>query len=109
MSKRIKVRPGKTQSKFAMIVGIVFCCIGVFIVIPVFGPFGILWTGVAAYITYSHYRNGYTDRPMATYEIDVDDDHSIENRLKNLDSLYNQGLITREEYDSKRKEILEDI
>ena len=28
------------------------------------------------------------------------------NRLKNLDSLYNQGLITREEYDAKRKEIL---
>ena len=30
---------------------------------------------------------------------------SIEGRLKKLDSLYNQGLITRDEYDEKRKQI----
>lgn len=109
MSKRIKIKPGKEQSKITMFVGIGFCLLGLFVVIPIFGPFGILWTAMAAFITYSHYRNGYTDNPMSSYEIDVEDSHSIENRLKNLDSLYNQGLITKDEYDQKRQDILNDI
>lgn len=109
MSKKIRVKPGKTQSKFGMIVGIGFICFGLFVAIPIFGLFGLLWTGVAVFITYTNYRNGFTDKPMSSYEIDIEDSHSIENRLKNLDSLYNQGLITREEYDAKRKEILNDI
>ena len=110
MSKKIRVKPGKTQSKFAMIIGIVFVCIGFFVVIPTFGPFGILWTGIACFIVYSNYRNGFTDNPMTTHEIIVEDgEGSIEERLKTLDSLYNQGLITRDEYDEKRQKILSEL
>ena len=59
--KRIKVKPGKTQSKIGFGVGIVFVLIGIFIVIPIFGTFGIFWTAVAGFIAFSHYRNGFTD------------------------------------------------
>lgn len=113
--KRIKVRPGKTQSKFGVIVGVVFILIGCFVVIPIFGPFGILWTAGAAFITYSHYKNAYTEDGMPTHEIVIDDNDSsntgedIEAKLKKLESLYNQGLITQEEYQKKRKEFLNEF
>lgn len=108
--KRVKVKPGKTQSKVGFAVGLIFVLIGLVVVIPTFGPFGILWTAVAAFIAYSHYKNGFTEEGFATHEIVIDDaedeSEDIEEKLKKLDSLYQQGLITREEYDSKRKEFL---
>ena len=111
MSKKIKVRPGKTQSKAGFVVGIMFCLIGVFMVIPMAGPFGLLWTGAAAWITYSHYRNGFTDRPISNRVIEIEENgdsvtvmkntigrsyeyvaetESAETRLKKLQSLYHQ-------------------
>ena len=131
MSKKIKVRPGKTQSKAGFVVGIMFCLIGVFMVIPMAGPFGLLWTGAAAWITYSHYRNGFTDRPISNRVIEIEDDgksltvipdimeqsnemrtahtESVESRLKKLQSLHQQALITDEEYEKKKQEILDEI
>ena len=135
MAKKIHVRPGKSQSKVAFVVGIIFCLIGVFVAIPVAGVFGILWTAVAALITYSHYRNGFTDKPIDTRVIEIDDNgedltvttrpglHSysyevaesaatqedVEERLRKLLSLYEQALITREEYEKKKKEILDEL
>ena len=117
MSKKIKVRPGKTQSKAGFIVGIAFCLIGVFVAIPMAGLFGVLWTGVAVWITYSHYRNGFTDKPISNRVIEIEDDgnsatvrtgvfddfrtsydvsmeadgEDIEGRLRKLQSLYQQG------------------
>ena len=141
MAKKIHVRPSGTQSKIGFVVGIVFCLIGLVIVIPTFGPFGILWTAVAVFITYSHWRNGFTDRKIDTHVIEIDDtdadnvtvtssrglgtsysvsgteyrnaeyssSNDIENRLKSLQSLYDQRLITKEEYEEKKKEILKEL
>lgn len=127
MARRIKVKPGKTQSKFTFFVCLAFVAIGLFVAIPIFGPFGILWTAVAGYIAYSHYKNGFTDEGVPTHEIEIEDDgHSygygneysspsyssgddIEVKLKKLESLYNQGLITSEEYEQKRQEILDEF
>ena len=71
MSKKIHVRPGKGQSKAGFGVGIVFCLIGLFVVIPIFGPFGILWTAGAGWITYVHYKNGFTNEPIDSHVIDI--------------------------------------
>ena len=133
MSKRIHVRPSKGQSKMGFGVGIIFCLIGVFVVIPTFGPFGIFWTAIAGWIAYSHYRNGFTDKPIDSHVIEVEDDgrdvtvtrhgayqsysydsettpeEDAEARLKKLQSLYNQSLITYEEYEQKKKEILDEL
>ena len=52
--KKIKVKPGKTQSKMGFVVGILFVILGVFVVIPTFGVFGFIWTGGAAMIAFTH-------------------------------------------------------
>ena len=115
MVKKIHVRPGKGQSKAGFIVGIAFCLIGLVVVVPTFGLFGILWTAVAGYITYVNYRNGFTDKKIDSHVIEIDEseekqeEESVEERLKKLQSLYDQALITREEYEQKKKEILEDL
>lgn len=109
MSKKIRVKPSRAQAKFSVVIGFIFVLIGIFVAIPNAGLFGIFWTGIAIFITYSNYRDGFTDRPLSHYEIDIEDSNSTENRLKKLDSLYNQGLISREEYDEKRKDILNDL
>ena len=128
MARRIKVKPGKTQSKFSFFVGLAFVLIGVVVVIPTFGPFGILWTAVAGYIAFSHYKNGFTSEGVPTHEIEIDDDqgygytnmsdysapqytseNDIEVKLRKLEDLYNKDLITSEEYEKKRQEILDEF
>lgn len=110
MVRNIKVKPGKTQSKFSFAVGLLFCGIGLFVAIPLFGPFGFIWTAVAVFITISHGMNAFSDKGIPSYEVNIEEDgSSIEARLKKLDSLYNQGLITKEEFETKRKDILNDI
>ena len=126
--RRIKVRPGRTQSKAGFIVGIIFCIIGCVFVIPMAGSIGILWTGVAGLITVMNYWNGFSEEGVATHEIIIDESEEatelnrgpagesgqaesagedIEAKLKKLHSLYEQRLITLSEYEAKRKELLE--
>ena len=115
MSKKIRIKPGKTGSKIGFFVGIVFILLGLFIAIPTFGLFGIFWTALACIITYTNYKNGYTQEGITSHEIIIYDNlvkdtpqpTSIEDKLIQLESLYNQRLITQEEYEQKRKEILE--
>ena len=140
MAKKIHIRPGKSQSKAGFVVGIIFCLIGLFVVIPTFGLFGILWTAVAGWIAFTHYRNGFTDKPMDSRVIEIEDNgedvtvtshtefgghsyvaegnanrtdqvksESVEERLKKLTNLYVQALITREEYEQKKKKILDEL
>lgn len=135
MAKKIYVRPGKTQSKVGFGVGIIFCLIGLVVVVPTFGLFGIFWTAIAGWITYSNYRSGFTDKPIDSRVIEIEDDGEnmtvtsrtgfetysysaestgsdsgdVEARMKRLQSLYDQALITRDEYERKRKEILEEL
>ena len=115
-NRNIKVKPGKTQSMLGFVVGILFVILGITIVIPMFGLFGILWTVMAGFGVFFHYKNAFTEKGIATHEIVVEEDsetsaepsqENIEDKLIKLESLYHQGLITQEEYDSKRKEILD--
>ena len=133
MSKRIHVRPGRGQSKMGFGVGIIFCLIGLFLVIPTFGLFGVFWTAVAGWITYVNYKNGFTNEQIDSHVIEIEDDgrdvtvtkyggyhtysydtetkvsESAEERLKKLQSLYHKSLITYEEYEQKKKEILDEL
>ena len=134
MSKKIHVRPSKGQSKVGFAAGIIFCLIGVCIVIPTFGLFGIFWTAIAGWITYVHYKNGFTNEPIDSHVIHIEDDEEnvtvtkhtgyhtysydttseiensdIEERLRKLQNLYDQSLISSEEYTQKKKEILKEL
>ena len=130
--RRVTYRPSKAQGAFGMVWGGVFVLIGLFVVIPIFGPFGILWTlaaiGITAMNGYQAFGKKYTG-PEITIEEDNaqipdghpsspapeihDHDHipstalDAKERLEQLESLREAGLITQSEYDRKRREILE--
>lgn len=122
--KKIKVKPGKAQSKIGFIASLLFVVIGIVIAIPTFGLFGIIWTGLAALIAFTEFKNGFSDEGITTHEITIEDEdtrtsegaddaeevgNDIEAKLIKLNSLYDQRLITREEYDEKRKELLDEF
>lgn len=52
-------------------------------------------------IAFSHYRNGFTDNPIDTKVIEIEED--VEERSKKLQSLYEHSLITYEEYEKSAK------
>ncbi len=114
--KRITYRPGKAQGAFGVVWGSIFILIGVFVVVPTFGPFGILWTlmavGITAYNGYCAFGKGYAGPEINIEDNAVhtpDDTRDTEQRLLELKSLYDRSLITQEEYEEKRKEILEEL
>ncbi|MDF2486809.1 MAG: hypothetical protein K0R46_2977 [Herbinix sp.] len=118
MSRRVRVKPGKGQSMAGFFVGILFCFIGIFVAIPIFKMFGIIWTLMAAIITVINGYNAFSDQGIASHEITIDEEDSqvktdynktSEQRLNELQSLLNKGMITYDEYQEKRKKILEDI
>lgn len=130
--RRVTYRPSKAQGAFSVVVGIVFVLIGLFVVIPGgFGIFGILWTLMALGITvmsgYQAFGKNYTG-PEITIEEESDrprresapsspqtHDHipstslDVKGRLEQLKELKEAGLLSQEEYDQKRQEILKGL
>jgi len=121
MGKRIKVKPGKGQSAVGFFVGIVFCLVGLFVAIPTFGLFGIFWTALAVVITFMNWKNAFTEKGITTHEIIIDDPANTVNnenveiksdaksRLEEIRQLYESGFLTKEEYEEKRKNIIDSI
>jgi len=119
MPRKVKVKPSKPSSLFGMIMGIIFVLIGLFTAIPTAGIFGLFWTLIAVGMTCYQAYNFFSDKDVASWEINIDDgideennDHSIsasgdfEIRLRKLNRLREDGLITEEEFRKKREEIL---
>ena len=114
--KRVTYRPSKTAGIFGTLWGAVFIVIGLVVVIPTFGAFGILWTlmavGITGYNAYCAFGKRY-----AGPEIHIEDDsgapssggESAQERLQELRNLYDRSLITEEEYEEKRREILKEL
>lgn len=113
-----------------LIVSIFFVIIGITVVIPGAGLFGVVWTLVAVCFVVIAIFNMVRKNDVAHrvgYEVETDLDKSIvgimeevveseedssgsvEDRLTQLRSLYEQRLITQEEYDAKRQEILKEL
>ena len=114
--RRARVRPGRIPSLLSFLVGIAFVIIGLLAVIPMAGPFGLLWTAVAVGITVVNGINAFGKKGVASMEIETEDqpgdtppspaEPDIRERLEQLKELEAAGLITREEYEKKREEIL---
>lgn len=80
--------------------------------------FGIFWTIIAVSITCINGINAFTEKGIADKEIIVDDtldkvasEHKIstEQRLLELQNLYDKELISEDEYEKRRKEIINNI
>ena len=135
--RRVTYRPSKAQGAFGMVWGGIFVLIGLVVVIPTFGPFGILWTLAALGITVMNGLHAFGKKYVGP-EIRIEDEEDggeppavrecapsspapeshghipstaldARERLEQLNTLREAGLITREEYDQKRKEILSQL
>lgn len=132
-------RQTRTFQRLAMIpflvVSLFFVVIGITELIPAAGLFGVVWTFMAGcFVILAIFqmvrKNGVVHR--VGYDVENDLDKSIvglmedvaeseigenspastgttEARLLELQSLYDRDLITREEYEAKRKDILNDL
>ncbi|WP_294513341.1 hypothetical protein [uncultured Intestinimonas sp.] len=127
MRKRVTYRPSKSGSVVGGVVGIIFVLIGLFVVIPSFSMtggfgaiFGVLWTIIAGVIAgtnfYQAFGKGYIGPEIhieeeggAEHAHDAAAPGDTQARLTELRTLYDQRLITQEEYEQKRKEILEEL
>lgn len=114
------VKPSKSVSRFTFFIGILFCFLGLMIII--FGlftpmptmllvPFGAMWITGAIYNTYRAYKNGFTEEGEAIYEINYTEEDSgngydFEEKLRKIERLRKEGLITEDEYNQKRSEIM---
>ncbi len=128
--RKTRIKPSKIQSKMSFIVGIIFSLFGLGMIITgikspfpmIMVPFSLVWTGICVFNVYISYKNGFTDEGMPYYEIDsVDSEEEIQRRdneqalsgdfskkLRELENLRDDGLITEEEYQAKRTEIMND-
>ena len=111
---RVTKRPGKASGAMSAVVGGIFVLIGIFVAIPTFGAFGILWTLMAAamcvYGICSAFGKHYVG-PEITIESDVQNTQPDDagSRLEKLQQLYDSGLISQDEYEAKRKEIIAEL
>ena len=125
MKKNIRFVPSPVMKGFGRIfsgifalVGISFVVIGVTEVIPSgAGLFGVVWTLMACFFAgvgiYGVVSKEGLYGMRRGFGIEISDEgaggdggESAEDRLKKLQYLYDQRLITTEEYEQKRKEIL---
>ena len=120
MKRRIRYRPNKFMGVLSVIWGSIFILVGIFIAIPAAGPFGILWTIIAAVITVFNAYQAFGRKYMGP-DVTIEDEedktslsgdshgHTPRERLEQLETLRKAGLITEEEYREKRKEIVNSL
>ena len=121
---RIRTRPSKANAVFGVVTGSIMVGIGIFVAIPIFGTFGIFWTLFAVAITGYNAFLAFSDQG-ADREVYVDNmdqgtqitsrplyppkNNETASRLRELEALRSQSLISDEEYAEKRSEILQDL
>lgn len=112
---RARIKPSKAASSVAIIFGIGMAVAGIFM-IPQFGWFGILWLGGVLLIIIMHAANISSSKGVSVEDIDIDNPtittqsknakDDFEQKLRKLESLKKDSLITEEEYGKKRSEIM---
>lgn len=125
--RRITYRPSKASGVFGTIWGGIFVLIGLFVIVPAAGAFGLLWTAMAIGITamnaYQSFGKRYHGPEIHIEEEDGESflpsdasDRQIpsaaltpKERLEQLENLRSAGLITQAEYQEKRSEILQEL
>jgi hypothetical protein len=126
--RNYSLKPGRFPSGIGFVVGIFFILIGVFGIIPFTSKisdsglglfpmlFGLLWTFVAVAITAFHGYNAFSKKGSSVMNVAISDDSPAEResstpaeRLKQLEQLKTDGLITQAEYVRKREEILKEL
>lgn len=120
MRRRVTYRPSKASSILGIVTGGIFVLIGLTVVIPQAGPFGLLWTAGAAGITIVNACHAFGNKYVGP-EIHIEDEDGdgirppetggrpAAQRLQELEQLRASGLISPEEYEQKRQDILKSL
>lgn len=124
MKRNIRFKPSPAARKFSRVfsgvfalIGLGFVAIGVTQLIPSAGIFGLVWTAMAvAFVVIGIAGALNKDGAYGVHGrwgVEIEDEETPgeipEDRLKKLQSLYDQRLITTEEFEEKRKEILKEL
>ena len=96
--------PNLTQVVVGMVWGGILTLFGLLVLIPVFGGFGIFWTLVGAIFTVLHAWQFFVKK----YPVFRRDQATIR-QLNQLESLRAAGLMTDQEYQQKKKNILGEL
>ena len=116
--RRVTYRPSRATGILGTVMGGVFVLIGIFFAIPNAGAFGVLWTlfavAITAFNAYNAFGKKYVGPEIRTEEDGAEDapaaaQAGAAERLRELEGLRAQGLITEEEYARKRQEILSEL
>lgn len=115
---RGRIYYGKTHSIIGMIMGIVFIFIGIFEVIPLSAignnngslAFGVFWTLTAVAITFVFGWNAFSNKkiPIMGLEFESGDNEDFDSKIRKLAKLNEDGLITAEEFEKKRAELMKE-
>ncbi|MBM6871416.1 SHOCT domain-containing protein [Pseudoflavonifractor phocaeensis] len=123
--KRVTYRPNRAGSVLGGVMGCLFVLIGLLVVIPTslqaggFGLiFGVIWTIFAAIIAGTNFYRAFGKTYIGP-EIHIEEEDgvgedspasaSVKDRLEELEGLRESGLITPQEYEQKRQDILRDL
>lgn len=107
-----RYRPNKLASVISIAMGAIFVVVGVTVAIPATGLFGVVWTLFALLITIANIYGMISRKGYGSIEMEEDgfsgepSGLDFEQKLIKLQRLYDQRLITRDEYDQKRAEIM---
>lgn len=101
----------------------------------IFKIFPFIWTAIAAFMTFNAYQAGFKNNGMAYYDIETEDympvkgssshvnsshvnsiqkssseshDSDFEEKLRKIERLYSEGLISSVEYQAKRDEVMKE-
>lgn len=120
--RRVTYRPSRATGILGTVMGGVFVLIGIFFAIPNAGAFGVLWTlfavAITAFNAYNAFGKKYVGPEIRIEEEGAEDAPAAApaaapagaaERLRELEGLRAQGLITEEEYARKRQEILSEL
>lgn len=67
----------------------------------------LIWTIVSLVITYNGFKCGFLDKEIGIYELNDSGVLAFDEKLRRLEALKIEGLISESEYNQKRKEILD--
>lgn len=117
MRRRIGIKPSRPMSCLAAAVGLAILLIGGGAIFSSgnFHPFFALWILVAIIVVGYHLYNAVSDDAPAieTAVLEEEDPPVVKrtpaDRLRDLDDLHKEGLISEEEYNRKREELIKQI
>ena len=105
-----RLKQSRAVSAVGFFAGILFVGIGLFVMIPIFGMFGIIWTLIATVIGAVHGYGFFSKRGVVLYEAEIGgglaSQKTLSGKLQEIEEARREGHISESEYLDLRKRAL---